>query len=254
MPALAIAIIFVASLLQVPTEAASSPRCDLSEEWSTPCALNTGESIEIGAERTEQSSGGGGSDHDSRSHPGDPIPNPTSTCFNFLCRDSYAAELLPTLTVSDLVSFVPARPALGGEPAGLGVVGMPTNIIATAPTQEIPGRLLDFDVIVQFVPAGYRFDYGDGTQQTTTTGGSSWARLGQADFTPTPTTHVYKARGTYAVTVTALYRAAVDFGNGWRPVTGYVEATTPGYRIRVVEVHTALVDKTCLENPAGPGC
>ena len=49
------------------------------------------------------------------------------------------------------------------------------------------------------------------------------------------------------------YAASVDFGSGiWRPVAGYVTATTGGYDVRVVEVRTALVDQTCLENPRGP--
>lgn len=56
------------------------------------------------------------------------------------------------------------------------------------------------------------------------------------------------------MSVTVQYAAAVDFGTGWRPVPGYVSATTSGYDVRVVEVKTALVDRTCLENPTGPGC
>lgn len=171
-----------------------------------------------------------------------------------MCRDSYAVGLLPDVTLADLASFVPARPALTGEPAGLGVVGMPTNLVASASEQRIPGTLFDYDVVVRFVPAAFRFDHGDGTSQTTTTGGSTWAALRQAEFTPTRTSHVYRSRGTYDVSVTVLYRASVDFGGGWRPVDGYVEASTSGYDVRIVEVHTALVDKTCLENPSGPGC
>ncbi|HET8926939.1 MAG TPA: hypothetical protein VFN24_03825 [Microbacterium sp.] len=171
-----------------------------------------------------------------------------------MCRDSYAVGMLPDVTLADLASFVPARPALTGEPAGLGVVGMPTNLVAQASEQLMPGSLFDYDVVVRFVPAAFRFDHGDGTSQTASTGGSTWAALGQAEFTPTPTSHVYRARGTYDVSVTVLYRASVDFGTGWRPVDGYVEATTAGYGVRVVEVHTALVDKTCIENPSGPGC
>ena len=51
------------------------------------------------------------------------------------------------------------------------------------------------------------------------------------------------------------YAASVDFGSGlWRPVAGYVTATTGGYGVRVVEVRTALVDRTCAESPRGPGC
>ena len=108
---------------------------------------------------------------------------------------------------------------------------------------------------MRFVPAGYVFDYGDGSTSVSGAGGASWQRLGQAQFTPTATSHVYGARGTYPVSVTVQYAASVDFGSGtWRPVAGYVTATTGGYGVRVVEVRTALVDRTCLENPRGPGC
>ena len=108
---------------------------------------------------------------------------------------------------------------------------------------------------MRFVPAGFVFDYGDGAIARTTGGGASWARLGQAQFTPTATSHVYGERGTYPVSVSVQYAPSVDFGSGmWRPVAGYVTATSGGYGVRVVEVRTALVDRTCIEDPRGPGC
>lgn len=170
-----------------------------------------------------------------------------------------AAPVAPTIpdqvTLADIASFVPARPAVSGEPSGLGVVGMPTNVVASASTQNIGGTLFTFPVTVTFVPSAFRFDFGDGASLTSPSGGASWASLGQAEFTPTFTSHAYSARGTYAVTVTTLYSASVDFGGGQiRQVPGYVEATTGGYEVRVVEVRTGLVDKTCLENPSGIGC
>ncbi|QKJ19629.1 PKD domain-containing protein [Microbacterium hominis] len=161
---------------------------------------------------------------------------------------------IPDVTIEDLVSFRPAAPTLTGEPGGFGVVGMPTNLVASAQTQFLSGTLLGRDVTVRFTPAGYVFDHGDGTSSRTTTGGASWESLGQAQFTPTATAHTYRARGTYPVTVAVQYAAAVDFGTGWRPVDGFV--TTPGaaYGVRVVEVRTALVDRTCGESPSAPGC
>ena len=54
--------------------------------------------------------------------------------------------------------------------------------------------------------------------------------------------------------VTVHYTAAVDFGGGWIDVDGVVEATSGGYEVEIFDVRTALVDKTCLENPTGPGC
>lgn len=177
-------------------------------------------------------------------------------CLTELCRPmEYGVELLPEVTISDLASFAPERPSFAGEPAGVAVVGMPANMYASAAEQRIAGTLFDYDVVVRFVPAGFRFAYGDGSVVSSTVGGASWSTLGQAEFTPTATSHVYAQRGTFVASVTALYTASVDFGTGsWIPVPGFVEATTGGYTVRAVEVRTALVDLTCDENPSGPGC
>jgi hypothetical protein len=156
--------------------------------------------------------------------------------------------------LADLASFRPTTPTLVGEPQGFGVVGMPANLVAAASEQQIPGTLLGWDVVVRFVPVRYDFDFGDGSTVRATSGGATWEQLGQAQFTPTATSHAYRARGTYSAAVTVQYAASVDFGTGWRAVPGYVSATTSGYGVRVVEVRTALVDRTCAENPGGPGC
>ncbi|AZS36599.1 hypothetical protein CVS47_01206 [Microbacterium lemovicicum] len=228
---------------------------------------NNGSSVDIGGSVTDPGDdgsggrgdesdagggGGGGAEDDGTGPAVTPqcIPSPTE-----FCRGNYEVVGLPDVTIADLASFVPARPSLVGEPDGVGIVGMATNVVAAASAQDIAGRLFEYDVTVRFTPAGYRFSYGDGTTRATDTGGATWAQLGQADFTATPTSHAYGERGTYTVGVTVLYSAAVDFGTGrWRPVAGFVEATTSGYDVRIVEVRTALVDKTCLENPRGPGC
>ncbi|WP_203579265.1 hypothetical protein [Microbacterium hibisci] len=170
------------------------------------------------------------------------------------CED-YSVGLLPDLTLEDLASFRPSSPAVGGEPAGFGVVGMPTNLLATASEERLPGTVLGWDVTVRFVPTAFVFDHGDGTTSRAASGGASWARLGQGQFTPTATSHVYSGRGTYGVSVTVEYAASVDFGNGtWRTVPGVVRAQAGGYDVRVVEVRTALVDRTCAEDARGPGC
>lgn len=160
----------------------------------------------------------------------------------------------PEVTVADLVSFRPTTPALVGEPFGFGVVGMPANFVATAAEQQIPGVLLGYPVTVRFTPTAFVFSYGDGTTLRAASGGTSWEASGTAQFTPTNTSHIYAERGTYATGVTIEYAAAVDFGAGWRPVDGVVTARSADYPVQVVEVRTALVDRTCLENPTGPGC
>jgi hypothetical protein len=226
--------------------------------WTSTCEVsNSGSQVDIGASTTTP--GGGGRD-ERPSTPSDSTRNLTAPpqvedCPLDRCNLPYDVVGPPDVTLADLASFRPASPTLGGEPAGFGVVGMPTNVFASASEQRIAGTLLGWEVTVRFVPVGFVFDYGDGVTSRSTSGGASWQRLGQAQFTPTPTTHVYAERGTYPVSVSVQYAASVDFGSGtWRPVAGYVTATTTGYDVRVVEVRTALVAKTCVENPRGPGC
>lgn len=251
---LAVGLVVVA-LVFAPT-AANAGTCEAAG-WAGNCEVsNSGTQVDIGASTTVPG-GRPPQAPSSLTTPSviAPAPAEPATCPLDRCDLLYDVAAPPDVTLADLASFRPARPSLGGEPAGFGVVGMPTNVFAAASEQRIPGSLLGWDVTVRFVPAGYVFDYGDGTVARTTSGGASWQSLGLAQFTPTATSHVYAARGTFPVAVTVEYAASVDFGSGvWRPVAGFVTATTAGYSVRVVEVRTALVDRTCLENPRGPGC
>ncbi|HET6302681.1 hypothetical protein [Microbacterium sp.] len=216
---------------------------------------NRGETVDI----TGTTNRGGSSAHDPAEAPVDQSAPPTAPddCATAtVCREMpYEIVSVPDVTIEDLVSFRPAAPTLTGEPLGFGVVGLPANVMAAASEQRLSGELLGWDVTVRFRPAGYVFDYGDGTTVRTATGGAAWAATGQPQFTPTATSHTYRARGTYAVSARVLYSAAVDFGSGvWRPVSGYVTADSGAYLIEVLEARTALVDRTCAEDPRGPGC
>jgi hypothetical protein len=238
---------------------ASAAECDAAG-WGSNCEVeNSGDKIDTSAGLSRP---GSPPENPGRPHgPSNPddlapdAPEEAEECGPLGCRGGYAVEGLPEVTLADLASFRPATPELTGEPAGFGVVGMPTNLVGAASEQLLSGTLLGWDVTVRFVPAEFVFSHGDGTSATTTTGGASWARLAQAQFTPTATSHVYGDRGTYPVSVAVRYAASVDFGTGlWLPVDGFVTATSGDYDVRVVEVRTALVDETCRENPTGPGC
>ena len=216
---------------------------------------NSGEQVDIGASITDPAPPSGGDESGPEEFtPTVPVPEP-NPCDSVGTCGGYIVVMPPDVTAADLASFRPARPSLTGEPAGFGIVGAPTNVVAAASEQYMTGTLLGWDVTVRFVPAGYVFDYGDGSTERSATGGTSWGSLGQAQFTPTATSHAYRERGTYPVSVTVEYAASVNFGSGtWRPVTGLVTASTGGYDVQVVEARTALVEKTCAENPRGPGC
>ncbi|SIT76549.1 hypothetical protein [Microbacterium sp. RU33B] len=225
-----------------------------SSSWSGCSVSNSGSQVDISGSTTHPGTRPTAPDAGGR-EPGPQTPPPAPPCPLNRCDLDYEVVGLPDVTASDLVSFRPAQPSLAGEPEGLGVLGMPTNVVGAASEQRIAGSLLGYDVVVRFTPVGYVFDYGDGTLRRSSSGGSTWERLGQPQFTPTSTSHTYAARGEYRVAVTVEYAASVDFGSGtWRPVAGLVSATTGGYGVRVVEVRTALVDRSCTEDPSGPGC
>lgn len=248
---LALALAVILATLAAP----ASGTCGLENAWTQCESSSDGTSVDVTGTTTKPGSDAGtGTSDPGDGTPATPSPAPTQQCLTALCRGGYQVVGLPEVTLADLASFVPAAPTLGGEPDGLGVVGMPTNLVASASEQRMQGTLLGYAVTVRFVPVAYAFDYGDGATRTAATGGAPWSSLGQADFTPTPTSHVYAAPGTYGVRATVDYAASVDFGAGWRPVAGVVRASSPAYDVRVVEVRTALVSRTCLENSRGPGC
>jgi hypothetical protein len=245
----------------------SAGGCTGGFPWQGECeqTISTdGSQLDLSANTTRPGSEGSRPEPDRPSTPGqgdqsetsetDAVVAPEEDCGILGCRGNYEVVTIPDVTLADLVSFRPQGPTLSGEPAGFGIVGLPTNLVATASEQVLVGTLLGWDVRVRFTPTGATFDHGDGTTARTATGGATWASLGAPQFTPTDTSHVYRERGVYRVTATALFAASVDFGTGWRPVPGTLATPAGGYDIRVLEATTALVDRTCTENPRGPGC
>ncbi|MBS1675652.1 MAG: hypothetical protein JSS74_16995 [Actinobacteria bacterium] len=159
-----------------------------------------------------------------------------------------------TITLSDVARFVPSSTTIAGEPDNIAVVGLPANFLSSAKTETIPGTILGRTLTIRFTPVGYAFDYGDGEQRTTTTAGTSWKDAGQAQFTPTDTSHVYTQPGTFTATVVTSYTAEIDLGAGWIPIAGTLTGPAASQQIRVVKAHTALVQNTCTERPGAPGC
>jgi hypothetical protein len=165
-----------------------------------------------------------------------------------------AAPALPAITMTDLEVFAPAPVTAVAEPGNVGIAGMPTNFVAAASAHARTGTLFGLPISVRFTPVGYDFDYGDGDQASLTTGGETWSSLGQAQFTPTSTSHVYQERGTYLADVDVRYSAEIDLGIGWIPLSGELTTDGPDQQIRIFEAHTALVAFTCEQKPTAPGC
>ncbi len=161
----------------------------------------------------------------------------------------------PTVTLSDLATFRPAIPDVTMEPEGWILVGLDTNFVAQASAHTLTGELLGWPIEVRYAPDTFHWSYGDDTYASTATGGATWAQLSQSEFSPTATSHVYRDRGTYSIDVQLAYSAEYRFvGYDWLQVAGTV--TSDGNRITAVagEAKTVLVNRTCLENPRGPGC
>lgn len=254
---LRIVALLAAAMLLPNTAAFSANQCTAAQLQAGLCSYATDEQVVVSGNASRPGTDGTGSnpqeDRDGASFT--PSPAPPEDCGPLNRCIEYSVVGIPDVTLADLASFRPSPPTLGGEPAGFGVVGMPTNLVATASEERIPGTVLGWDMTVRFLPTAYVFDHGDGTVGRSTTGGASWTSLGQGQFTPTATSHVYRERGTYDVSVTVEYAASVDFGSGaWHAVPGVVRAAGPGYGVRIVEARTALVDRTCAEDSSAAGC
>lgn len=179
----------------------------------------------------------------------------TTTCREVVFPPSEPTQALARgVMLSDLARFAPDPSSFSLEPGGVGVAGLPTNFVVLAAPHTRTESVLDTPVSIRFTPVAYEYTYGDGTSASITTPGRTWADLGQAQFTPTPTSHVYRLRGVYFADVDVRYTAEVDLGGGWMPVTGEVRTDGPPQRIRVLEARTALVAHTCTERRDAPGC
>ncbi len=162
---------------------------------------------------------------------------------------------VPAVTASDIASFRPADPTFGSDMPGIGIRYAPTNFVAGIAEHDVAGSLFGQPVTVRFAPAAFAFDYGDGERATRSTGGASWASLGQQTLTPTATSHVYREKGDVTAQVTVTFTAQVDVGDGvWRPVAGTVTGSPVTTSLRIYQAHTALVQYTCDERPSAPGC
>lgn len=243
-------IVLTMALGLLPTEGA----CSAAARAAGLCSIsNLGSTVQIGATRPGSL---GATPPRGGNIRGDEVP-PTTTapaCTSSIdCRENYSVGILrPTL--ADVASFAPAPAILADEPDGVGIVGMPMNFVVAASIHTATGTLFNLPVTVRFTPASFVFSHGDGTSRTSASGGRIWSALGQAQFSATATSHAYGSRGTYTASAVVQYVATVDFGNGDVPVPGLVEVPTPGSSIQVVEARTALVDRTCVERPSGPGC
>ena len=162
---------------------------------------------------------------------------------------------VPEVSLDDLQRFVPENPTIATQPAGWTVAGLPTNMLAGARRHVVAGTVLGLPVEVAFVPAGYRWQFGDGTTGFTTSPGATWQAAGVREFAPTPTSHTYANPGTYTVRVEAVYRVRYRFsGSSWNEVSGDVSAQSGPATLVTARFDRALVNSSCEAPRRDVGC
>jgi hypothetical protein len=263
----------VASVLMMPTT--SSASCTPLQSSRGICSYSSGDSVGLIARsgsvkwgsrdrsavvvRHNPDSGGGASHCDIvcvylQTHPDDPSLHlalrgtPDGAVVRIPPRPGTSTPPRPVtstpaqvVTAQDVAHFLAAAGAVHAEPDGWAVVGVPANYWIDIEPFTVDGTLLDEVAQVRFTPIAYQWDYGDGTGRTTTTGGSSWQALGQAELTATPTSHVFATAGARTIRVTVAFAAEYRLGAGaWAAVVGEVTAIAPPVPVRVVVERTLL--------------
>jgi hypothetical protein len=172
-----------------------------------------------------------------------------------LCDPADPDSGIPTITISDIATFIPTPGRQQMEPDGWTVAGLDTNFYAITGQHVVNGTLLGRPADVRFTPTTYLWAYGDGSRATKTTKGGTWDAQGIPEFEPTPTSHVYDDLGDYTITLDIVFAAEYRFAGGpWRPVVGTITLPANDLHIRVGTAKTVLVEHDCEQNPAGPGC
>ena len=183
----------------------------------------------------------------------DPVCFPRE-CFTVTSLAEVIAARGP-ISLADIAHFSPVVGVNSMEPNGWMVVGLDTNFYATGGQHVVDGELLGLAASVRFTPIAWTWRYGNGASATHTQSGATWAALGVNEFDATPTSHIYRAAGTYVIELDIRYRAEYRFaGLGWTSIQGSI--TLPANRLTATagDARTVLVDKECTRNPSGPGC
>jgi hypothetical protein len=237
-----------------PTEV--SPDCGNGNEVRGGCTSATTGSDDVVLHRTDtddgSTSGSPGTGRGGVATPAEP-EHPTVGGPDGVYRDEYT--VIGPFTLSDLEDFHPVPGADHSEPGAWSVVGLETNFIASTTQHVVDGELAGESASVRFTPEQWIWNYGDGTTGTASTGGASWDALGVDEFDETPTSHVFRQRGTFTVRPSVVFSAEYRVAEGdWVSVDGTLQIAMAPITLVVARAETALVNEDCNANPNGPGC
>jgi hypothetical protein len=246
-----IAVSTLMSILSIiPASAAERP-CSAYDSKTTGCPTSSGtvngDGVDIrGTIDLPGAAGAGGSGGRGGSSATPPPPPPP-------LRDGYGVTV--PVTLADLINFKPVAGIDHMEPNGWMVVGLDTNFYATVDSAVQTGLLLTLPASVRFTAERYHWSYGDGTSATRSVRGSSWVSSGVGEFDRTPTSHVYRTAGTYAIDLAIEFSAEYQYVAGpWIPITGTIPVSANRLVAVASDASTVLVGRVCAQRPSGPGC
>jgi hypothetical protein len=250
-----ILLVAVALLAVVPAVPALAA-CSNGQSAANVCtsgAINGG-AVDVSASTGHPGSGGTG--HNGTGHNsgnGTSAPPIIWKCLEVTCA-SDAPGAAP-ITLSDIATFRPTPGTQFMQPDGWVVPGLDANFIAVTGPHIVNGTLLGQPASVRFTPIAFHWSYGDGQTANRSTKGATWQALGVAEFSPTSTSHVYDAEGTYTIRLTIDFAAEYRFaGSAFVPIAGVIPLPANELHVTVDGAKTVLVEHDCAVNPAGPGC
>ena len=232
--------------------------CDVKDKiygYCTDGGIDGGDAVIRGDGGTDGKDNGGNGDNDGRENNGGgggggpTVPNRNLECASGpMCVDE-------AITLSDLASFRPLAPTLAMEPDGWMLIGLPANFMVRTQTHTVSGTLFSYPLDVRFTPSSYSWAWGDGSTSRTSVPGASWAALGLPEFSPTPTSHIFDAKGVYRISVTVSYRVEFSVDSlPWRSISGTLPGPAAITAALAGDAKTVLVERECTKNPNGPGC
>jgi hypothetical protein len=130
---------------------------------------------------------------------------------------------------------IPAAAIGISPPDGRTLVNFDTVFYTTAGEQSFPVTLLGRSVVIYAIPVEYTWHHGDGTRQSTATGG--------APYPSKEIAHQYRDTGTVTPRVDVRYRAEFTVDGGERQqVPGFATVTGTSEELAILEARTRLVD------------
>lgn len=239
----------VSILIAVPLSAAAATNnCSQVEIRIGTCEVSgeiKGDGVDVTGTIEGGTGGTGGSGSPDEPEPENPFAIPP--------RDTFTVTA--PLTLADIAHFRPHPGVDNMQPDGWMIVGLDTNFYVHVGRQVHDGQLLGQPASVRFTPIAYHWRYGDGTSATRSTKGGTWQALGIAEFDPTPTSHIYRAAGTYYIDLDISFTAEYRYADSpWIPIAGALRVPANQLAATAGGAKTVLVQDECTANPSGPGC